>query len=126
MSFASLEKYIINLLYEGNVICKLEMIRYLSPILIERIVRALPIKGLVLVSKNKVLINIPIAYGLSKGKFNHEEGNVAYDAFNKALIIYLGSEADNLENIGRVSEGLSNLSKLKTGMFVTLDLEKEE
>ncbi len=125
MNTSVLEKYVVNLIYEGNVIAKLELIRYLCPILIERIVRIIPTKALILISRNKILINVNVPYGASREKIKHEAGDVAYDAFNRAIVIYLSNEVDNLENIGRVFEGFSNLSRLKTGTFVELNLEEK-
>lgn len=122
MSARNLERYIIILMNNGSEISKIELVRHLSPILIERIVRSLPIKAYTLSSSNRIILNINIPYASQKKKTQHEAGDVSYDALNKSLIIYFEKYEDDFENIGRVIEGLDNLKNLKTGFLVTLKL----
>ena len=72
--------------------------------------------------KNKLLFNVNVSYGAFKKKSEHTQGDVSFDSFNKSIVIYLEKEVDELENIGKVTEGFQNLLKLKTGNFVTFKL----
>ncbi|MDT7892449.1 MAG: hypothetical protein RQ952_06965 [Thermoproteota archaeon] len=122
MNSANLEKYIVKIMDNENLISTIELIRYINPILIERIIRVLPTKAFVLVLKNKILFKVDVSYGSIKKKSEHVQGDVSFDSFNKSIVIYLEKEVDELENIGKVTEGFQNLLRLKTGNFVTFKL----
>lgn len=122
MNSANLEKYIVKIMDNENLISTIELIRYINPILIERIIRVLPTKAFVLVLKNKILFKVDVSYGSIKKRSEHVQGDVSFDSFNKSIVIYLEKEVDELENIGKVTEGFQNLLKLKTGNFVTFKL----
>jgi len=122
MSSEQLEKYIINVIDNNAVISRLELIRHLNPILIERIVRSLPVSSFILVFKDRILLKIGTSYAVTKKKTEHVEGDISFDSLNNALVIYTERTVDDLETIGKVREGLENLYKLKTGGFVLLKL----
>jgi hypothetical protein len=122
MNSANLEKYIVKIMDNENLISTIELIRYINPILIERIIRVLPTKAFVLVLKNKILFKVDVSYGSIKKRSEHVQGDVSFDSFNKSIVIYLEKEVDELENIGKVTEGFQNLLRLKTGNFVTFKL----
>jgi len=116
-----IEKYTVYVKNNGDVISKLELNRWGNPLLVEKIIRLLPSKFLVFILRNKILLKIGIPQAASKKLYKHQRGDVSYDPLQEALVIYTEEEQDNLENIGRVIEGLENLEKVKTGIFLTLE-----
>jgi hypothetical protein len=121
MNFRDFEVYEIGI-YEGeNQISKITLVRHLSPILIERIFRNLPIKAFTLILRNKLLLNINIPASAVRKVYSHSPGDISYDPVQKAITIYFDNETDYLEKIGYVSEGLENLKKLKSGIFLSLN-----
>lgn len=116
-----IEKYIVHVKNNGNIISKLELNRWSSPLLVEKIVRILPSKFLVFTLGNKILFKIGIPHAVNKKLHKHQRGDISYDPLQAALVIYTKEEQDNLENIGKVIEGLENLEKVRTGIFLTLE-----
>ncbi|HLI45972.1 MAG TPA: hypothetical protein VKU94_02125 [Geobacterales bacterium] len=122
MNSEQLEKYVVSVVENDKILSKIELIRHLNPILIERIVRVLPLSSFILVLKDRILLKVTANYGVAKKKTIHEVGDVAFDSLNSAIIIYTDKSVDEFENIGKVKEGLENLYKLKTGNLVLLKL----
>jgi hypothetical protein len=124
MSFKDFEVYEILVNNNEHTISKLTLIRHLSPILIERIYRSLPIKAFTISLKNKLFLNINISSSATRKIFNHSVGELSYDAIQKSIIIYFENETDNFEKIGYVSEGLENLKNVRSGLILSLEKVK--
>jgi hypothetical protein len=124
MSFKDFEVYEILVNNNEHAISKLTLIRHLSPILIERIYRSLPIKAFTISLKNKLFLNINISSSATRKIFNHSVGELSYDAIQKSIIIYFENETDNFEKIGYVSEGLENLKNVRSGLILSLEKVK--
>jgi len=115
-----IERYVINIFYEQSLLSKLSLTRQSEPLLIERIIKALPLTSSLLKLNDKILLPINVQYKSSKKINKHTEGEISFDPINKALVIYLASKEDNYERIGYVLEGLENLKNIKSGTYVLI------
>ena len=116
-----IEKYTVYVKTNSEIISKLELNRWSNPLLVEKIIRNLPSKFLVFILGSKILFKIGIPQASARKIYKHQKGDISYDPLHESLVIYTKEEQDHLENIGKVIEGMENLEKIKTGIFLTLE-----
>lgn len=114
--------YAVLLKYGDSQYVKLELVRHLSPITIERLYRSLPMKGMVVNSGDLIYISAPIETRSEKQRNYMRRGHVAY-SFSKKMILIALSDVKLKESVnpmGRVISGMELLRDLRTGVIVEL------
>lgn len=119
-----IEKYLVQL--KSDTLLKeisMELLRHLSPITIERLYRSLPMRGMVVRDDNMLYISVPIDTRLEKPRTRMRKGHVAYSPSKRMLIIALEETKlnESVNSMGRVTGGLEELKKLRTGHMVRLE-----
>ncbi len=116
-----IESYMVALRWDSDVV-RLELIRHLSPITIERFYRSLPIKGMVVNSGELLYISAPIDTRTEKPRGSMRRGHVAYSLSKRMLVIALSDVRlnESVNPMGRVLSGIELVSGLKTGTTVEL------
>lgn len=114
--------YAVLLKFGDSSYAKLELIRHLSPITIERLYRSLPIRGMVVNSGDLIYISAPIDTRSEKPKSSMRKGHVAYSLSKKMLVIALSDVklSESVNPIGKVVSGMELLRDLRTGVNVDL------
>lgn len=101
---------------------RLELIRHLSPITIERFYRSLPIKGMVVNDGELIYISAPVDTRSEKPRSSMRRGHVAYSLSKKMLVIALSDVKlnESVNPMGRILSGIELVSGLRTGTTVEL------
>ncbi|MCS7102721.1 MAG: hypothetical protein NZ992_02425 [Candidatus Korarchaeum sp.] len=114
--------YTVILRWGNSEVVRMELIRHLSPITIERFYRSLPIKSMVVNSGELLYISAPIDTRSEKPRSSMRRGHVAYSLSKRMLVIALSDVRlnESLNPMGRVVHGIELVSGLKTGTSVEL------
>lgn len=100
-----------------------ELVRFWSPRTIEAIVRALPLEGKASIWGEEVYFQTPIKMGREKERATVEPGAIAYWPMGGALCFFYGSTQpySAVNHVGKVVEGLSLFSKVKSGAKIRVE-----
>lgn len=114
--------YIVLLRWGNSDQVRLELIRHLSPITIERLYRSLPIRGMVVNSGELLYIPVPIDTRAEKPRNSMRRGHVAYSLSKKMIVIALSDARlnESVNPMGKVVSGVELIGDLKTGTTVEL------
>lgn len=101
---------------------RMELIRHLSPITIERFYRSLPMRGMVVNSGELLYVSAPIDTRSEKPRSSMRRGHVAYSPSKRMVVIALSDVRlrESVNPMGRVVQGIELVSGLRTGTNVEL------
>jgi hypothetical protein len=101
-----------------------ELIRYLSPLTVKRIVNNLPLSQLINNFQNKFLyVKLDLDIGLEKPLNKFKKGDIAFSPISNSICIFIEDyhHIQQFNLIGSIkNESLHGLSKTKTGDILTI------
>lgn len=99
-----------------------ELIRFLSPRIVDALIRKLPIEGRAALRDGEVYLQAGLRMGAEKPKKTVEKGQLAYWPYADSLSVFLA--ASELKSpvcpVGRVTSGLDIFAKVKSGTRITV------
>jgi len=94
-----------------------ELIRYLSPRIVDSIIRRLPFEGRVALREGEVYFQVRLGLGVEKPKKTVDKGQIAYWPYADALSVFLAASQLNSPVclVGRITSGLDLFTRLGSG-----------
>ena len=116
-------RYRIRLIAEGYGEAEGELIRFQSPVTVDRLAEALPFEGRVARWKEEVYFETPVKLGAEKAKSKVEIGSMAYWPMGSALCIFYGPTQpySPVNVLGRVVSNLEMFRTVKSGTKVRVE-----
>ena len=116
-------RYRIRLIAEGYGEADAELIRFQSPVTVDRLAEALPFEGRAARWKEEVYFETPVKLGSEKAKSKVEMGSMAYWPMGSALCIFYGPTQpySPVNLVGRVISNLEMFRGLKSGTKVRVE-----
>jgi len=116
-------RYRIRLNAEGYGEADAELIRFQSPVTVDRLAEALPFEGRAARWKEEVYFETPVKLGSEKAKSKVEMGSMAYWPMGSALCIFYGPTQpySPVNLVGRVISNLEMFRGLKSGTKVRVE-----
>lgn len=113
----------IRLTAEGYGEAEAELIRFQSPVTVDRLAEALPFEGRVAKWKEEVYFETPVKLGSEKPKSTVEVGALAYWPMGSALCIFYGPTKpySPVNFVGRIISNLEMFRDLKSGTKVRVE-----
>ncbi len=110
---------------EGIGVAKGELKRFLSPLTVERILKALPLSGRVSRWKEGIYFEVPVKVGPEKPKRRVETGSIAYWPIGSAVCIFYGESQpySPVNLIGSVTDNIRMFREAAEGTAITLRSE---
>lgn len=122
MSAGSLSKFNVKIEVKGFGEASGELIRFLAPRTVDKIISTLPLEGKVSLWKDEVYFITPIKMGSEKEKSNVESGIIAYWPMGGAICIFYGKSQpySPVNVVGKVTENLELFKSVKSGSTITV------
>ena len=121
---SSVSRIPITIILNSDVKIEGELIRYLSPLTVKRIVNNLPISQLINNFQNKFLyVKMDLGIGLEKPLNKFKKGDIAFSPISNSICIFIENYNHNQQcsHIGYIkNESLHELLKTKTGDILTI------
>jgi hypothetical protein len=116
-------RYRIRLIAEGYGEADAELIRFQSPVTVDRLAEALPFEGRAARWKEEVYFEAPVKLGSEKAKSKVEMGSMAYWPMGSALCIFYGPTQpySPVNIVGRVVSNLEMFRGIKSGTKVRVE-----
>ena len=116
-------RYRIRLNAEGYGEADAELIRFQSPVTVDRLAEALPFEGRAARWKEEVYFETPVKLGSEKAKSKVEMGSMAYWPMGSALCIFYGPTQpySPVNIVGRVVSNLEMFRGIKSGTKVRVE-----
>jgi len=117
-----ISEYVVQLKMRGRR-ASLLLMRHLSPITSERLFRSLPLLGTAIRLDDVLYISLELEGRLERPVKSLKTGEVGFSPSNKVLVIAM-KDVDvgiPLTMLGRIVEGIEELSQINTGDRVTLE-----
>jgi hypothetical protein len=116
-------RYRIRLIAEGYGEADAELIRFQSPVTVDRLAEALPFEGRAARWKEEVYFETPVKLGSEKAKSKVEMGSMAYWPMGSALCIFYGPTQpySPVNVVGRVISNLEMFRGIKSGTKVRVE-----
>ena len=113
----------IRVIVEGRGEARGELIRFLAPRTVERMVDELPIEGRGTLWKEEVYFEKPLRIGLEKGVMVVEAGTLAYWPMGNAVCIFFGRTQpySPVNRVGMITENLELFKNLKSGTKIRIE-----
>ena len=113
----------IRVIVEGRGEATGELIRFLAPITVERIMKRLPIEGRGAVGKEEVYFEVPLKIGGEKAVTIVEAGTLAYWPMGNAVCIFYGKTQpySQVNKIGMITENLELFKDFKSGTKIRIE-----
>ena len=120
----SVSRIPITIILNSDIRIEGELIRYLSPLTVKRIVNNLPISQLINNFQNKFLyIKLNLSIGVEKPLNKFKKGDIAFSPISNSICIFIEDCNHNQQfsHIGYIkNESLQELLKTKTGDILTI------
>jgi hypothetical protein len=116
-------RYRIRLIAESYGEAEGELIRFQSPVTVDRLAEALPFEGRVARWREEVYFETPVKLGSEKAKSKVEVGCMAYWPMGSALCIFYGPTQpySPVNVVGRVVSNLEMFRTIKSGTKVRVE-----
>ena len=116
-------RYRIRLIAEGYGEAEAELIRFQSPVTVDRLAEALPFEGRAARWKEEIYFETPVKLGSEKAKSKVEMGSMAYWPMGSALCIFYGPTQpySPVNVVGRVISNLEIFRGLKSGTKIRVE-----
>ena len=100
-----------------------ELIRFLAPRTVERILRNLPLHGKASIWQEEVYFTIPIKMGSEKAKPKVETGTIAFWPMGSALCIFYGKTQpySPVNPVGKITDNLEIWKSVGSGAIITVE-----
>lgn len=111
----------------GKGDAKVSILRHLSPLTVNAVVRASPIESRVNIGPGTVCMFTNIRVGVEKGRTSFERGDVAFLASGALLCFFLKSAKSErpLNPVGKIDSGTEILDGLRLGDVIVLKPDVE-
>ncbi|MFH1327800.1 MAG: cyclophilin-like fold protein [Candidatus Bathyarchaeota archaeon] len=122
MSAGSLSKFNVKIEVKGFGEARGELIRFLAPRTVDKIISSFPLEGKASLWKDEVYFITPIKMGSEKEKSNVESGTIAYWPMGGAICIFYGKSQpySPVNVVGKVTENLELFKSVKSGSTITV------
>ena len=116
-------RYRIRLIAEGYGEADAELIRFQSPVTVDRLAEVLPFEGRAARWREEVYFETPVKLGSEKAKSKVEVGSMAYWPMGSALCIFYGPTQpySPVNVVGRVVSNLEMFRGIKSGTKVRVE-----
>jgi len=116
-------RYRIRLIAEGYGEAGGELIRFLSPMTVENLAKALPFDGRLARWKEEVYFETPVKMGSEKAKSKVEVGCIAYWPMGSALCVFYGPTQPYgpVNVVGKVTSNLEMFRNAKSGTKIRVE-----
>lgn len=120
----SVSRIPITIILNSDIRVEGELIRYLSPLTVKRIVNNLPISQLINNFQNKFLyVKLDLGIGVEKPLNKFKKGDIAFSPISNSICIFIEDYNHNQQfsHIGHIKkESFHELLKTKTGDILTI------
>ena len=120
----SVSRIPITIILNSDIRMEGELIRYLSPLTVKRIVNILPFSQLINNFQNKFLyVKLDLGIGVEKPLNKFKRGDIAFSPISNSICIFIEDYNHNQQfsHIGYIkNESLHELLKTKTGDILTI------
>lgn len=115
---------------EPDIVAKGELLRYLAPLTLERLISFFPLEGNAARIGSILYFQVPSSpgMGVEKGRVEGEQGLLAYWPMGKAVAIYLEKTRSYspMNPLGRITGNLPALAKVKEGRRIAMSIDYPE
>jgi len=120
---ASLSRTPVKLIIENLGEAEGELIRFTAPLIVEEILRKLPIEGRAALWKEEVYFEIPVKMGAEKSTQKVEAGTIAYWPMGSALCIFYGKTQpySPVSIVGKITKNLELFKSVKSGVKIRVE-----
>ncbi len=122
---ASVSRIPITIILNSDIKIEGELIRYLSPLTVKKVINNLPISQLINNFQNKFLyVKLDLDVGLEKPLNKFKKGDIAFSPISNSICIFIEDYNHNQQQFSHIGyikyESLHELLKTKTGDILTI------
>ena len=120
---ADVTRYRIRLIAEGHGEAEGELVRFQSPMTVDKLAKALPFEGRAAKWKEEIYFETPVKQGSEKPKPKVEVGTMAYWPMGSALCIFYGptDPYSPVNVVGKITSNLEMFRTLRSGMKIRVE-----
>jgi len=120
---ADVTRYRIRLIAEGHGEAEGELVRFQSPMTVDKLAKALPFEGRAAKWKEEIYFETPVKQGSEKPKPKVEVGTIAYWPMGSALCIFYGptDPYSPVNVVGKITSDLEMFRTLKSGTKIRVE-----
>ena len=120
---ADVTRYRIRLIAEGHGEAEGELVRFQSPMTVDKLAKALPFEGRAAKWKEEVYFETPVKQGSEKPRPKVEVGTMAYWPMGSALCIFYGptDPYSPVNVVGKITSDLEMFRTLKSGTKIRVE-----
>lgn len=120
---ADVTRYRIRLIAEGHGEAEGELVRFQSPMTVDKLAKALPFEGRAAKWKEEIYFETPVKQGSEKPKPKVEVGTMAYWPMGSALCIFYGptDPYSPVNVVGKITSNLEMFRTLRSGTKIRVE-----
>lgn len=120
---ADVTRYRIRLIAEGHGEAEGELVRFQSPMTVDKLAKALPFEGRAAKWKEEIYFETPVKQGSEKPKPKVEVGTIAYWPMGSALCIFYGptDPYGPVNVVGKITSNLEMFRTLRSGTKIRVE-----
>lgn len=120
---ADVTRYRIRLIAEGHGEAEGELVRFQSPMTVDKLAKALPFEGRAAKWKEEIYFETPVKQGSEKPKPKVEVGTIAYWPMGSALCIFYGptDPYSPVNVVGKITSNLEMFRTLRSGTKIRVE-----
>jgi len=120
---ADVTRYRIRLIAEGLGEAEGELVRFQSPMTVDKLAKALPFEGRAAKWKEEIYFETPVKQGSEKPKPKVEVGTMAYWPMGSALCIFYGptDPYSPVNVVGKITSNLEMFRALRSGTKIRVE-----
>ena len=120
---ADVTRYRIRLIAEGHGEAEGELVRFQSPMTVDKLAKALPFEGRAAKWKEEIYFETPVKQGSEKPKPKVEVGTIAYWPMGSALCIFYGptDPYSPVNVVGKITSNLEMFRALRSGTKIRVE-----
>ena len=120
---ADVTRYRIRLIAEGHGEAEGELVRFQSPMTVDKLAKALPFEGRAAKWKEEIYFETPVKQGSEKPRPKVEVGTMAYWPMGSALCIFYGptDPYSPVNVVGKITSDLEMFRTLKSGTKIRVE-----
>jgi hypothetical protein len=120
---ADVTRYRIRLIAEGHGEAEGELVRFQSPMTVDKLAKALPFEGRAAKWKEEIYFETPVKQGSEKPKPKVEVGTMAYWPMGSALCIFYGptDPYSPVNVVGKITSNLEMFRALRSGTKIRVE-----
>ena len=120
---ADVTRYRIRLIAEGHGEAEGELVRFQSPMTVDKLAKALPFEGRAAKWKEEIYFETPVKQGSEKPRPKVEVGTMAYWPMGSALCIFYGptDPYSPVNVVGKITSNLEMFRTLRSGTKIRVE-----